>query len=111
VNRTTLIRHSFYFQCFLRFFNCTRGSFGVQVLVRLAINKGIHMSVFDLSIGESAQISGFENQKTATTSESMGLYEGQSVQIAHKSGDIVINVNFRTIAISKALAKKIHVSV
>ncbi|MDR2765947.1 MAG: ferrous iron transport protein A [Holosporaceae bacterium] len=68
------------------------------------------MSVLELSVGESAQISGFANQKAACASQSMGLWEGQRIQIAHKFGAVVINVNFRTVAISKILAKEIYVS-
>jgi hypothetical protein len=65
--------------------------------------------LFDLAAGESAQILGFENRKIADISESFGLCVGQNVRLISKSGTVVIGLNFRTIAIGRALARAIYV--
>jgi Fe2+ transport system protein FeoA len=69
----------------------------------------IMRNVFDLAVGESAQILGFENRKIADISESMGLCIGQNIRMISKSGTVVIGINFRTVAIGKALAGAIYV--
>ncbi|MDR0753216.1 MAG: ferrous iron transport protein A [Holosporaceae bacterium] len=65
--------------------------------------------LFDLAVGESAQILGFENQKMADISESAGLYVGANIRLISKSGTVVIGLNFRIIAIGKTLAGAIYV--
>jgi Fe2+ transport system protein FeoA len=67
-------------------------------------------TICDLSIGESARVSGFKTPETADISASMGLYTGQNIHVIHKSGAIVVGVNFRTIALGKALASRIYVN-
>ncbi|MDR0695552.1 MAG: ferrous iron transport protein A [Holosporales bacterium] len=67
-------------------------------------------SVVDLPPGGSAKILKFENAKTASLLESMGLFIGQSIHVIHKSATIVIGVNHRMVAMSKSLARKVHVS-
>ncbi|MDR1458126.1 MAG: ferrous iron transport protein A [Puniceicoccales bacterium] len=66
-------------------------------------------NIFDLSVGESAKILGFENGKIANISGSMGLHVSQDITLISKAGTVVIGLNFRTIAISKSLAGMIYV--
>ncbi|MDR1435569.1 MAG: ferrous iron transport protein A [Puniceicoccales bacterium] len=66
-------------------------------------------NIFDLSVGESAKILGFENGKIADIFGSMGLCTGQNICLISKSGTVVIGLNFRTIAIGRSLAGRIYV--
>ncbi|MDR0580908.1 MAG: ferrous iron transport protein A [Holosporaceae bacterium] len=66
-------------------------------------------SIFDLSVGESAKISGFADGKVADISGSMGLCVGQDIRLISKCGTVVIGLNFRTLAIGKSLAGRIYV--
>jgi Fe2+ transport system protein FeoA len=66
-------------------------------------------SIFDLSPGEFAKISGFEDEKIANISGSMGLCVGQNIRLISKYGTVIIGLNFRTLAIGKSLAGRIYV--
>jgi Fe2+ transport system protein FeoA len=67
-------------------------------------------SVVDLPPGENAKILRFENENTASALESMGLFIGQSIEVVYRSAAIVVSVNHRMVAMSKSLARKVHVS-
>jgi hypothetical protein len=66
-------------------------------------------SIRDLFAGETAQISAFDDEKTARLAMCMGLRVGGDVKCVHKFGTDIIASNGSTIAIDKEIGGKIYV--
>jgi hypothetical protein len=73
-------------------------------------DPSVAISIVDLPIGGEAKILKFENEKVDDIFTPMGLFVGQSVRVIYKSATIVISLNYRMIAMSNALAKRVYVS-
>jgi len=67
-------------------------------------------TLFDVKIGETVKITGFDPDTPKAVFIRFALFEGQTIKCIAKPGPVVIKEKFQTIAVGKEFSKKIHVS-
>jgi len=67
-------------------------------------------TLFDVQIGETVKITGFDPETSKAVFTRFALFEGQFIKCIAKPGPVVIKEKFQTIAIGKEFSKKIYVS-
>ncbi|MDR3179454.1 MAG: ferrous iron transport protein A [Holosporaceae bacterium] len=66
-------------------------------------------TLYDLAVGNKAEIVDFFDENVRELSEKFGLFRGKIIKCVAKNGPIVIENRFQKMALGKSLASKIYI--